>query len=79
MRALDGRSASGLKELAALLYGSSARWQQRGFAVLQAYFDDSASHSDSKIFVVAGVFGAAHHWEEFVPRWEAILKKYKLP
>jgi hypothetical protein len=41
--------------------------------VLQAYMDDSGTHSDSKVTVLAGYFGGAKRWAEFSERWQSTL------
>src|SRR5882724_2648979 len=46
------------------------------FLMLQAYMDDSGSHSDSRVCVVGGYFGGVNRWREFERRWNPILERY---
>jgi Protein of unknown function (DUF3800) len=43
------------------------------FCVLEAYLDDSGTHSNSTICVVAGYFGGEHRWTKFDREWRREL------
>lgn len=42
--------------------------------MLQCYLDDSGTHKDSPVCVVAGYYGSERHWVKFDREWHAILK-----
>jgi Protein of unknown function (DUF3800) len=46
----------------------------RVFCVLHCYLDDSGTHKDSPVCVVAGYYGSTRHWLNFDRDWHAILK-----
>jgi len=47
--------------------------------VLQAYLDDSGTHTnDSPICVAAGYFGGAHYWKQFNLDWDRAVKSRHL-
>ena len=48
----------------------------RIFAMLTAYMDDSGSHDNAPVCVLAGYFGGWRRWLEFEESWIAVLKKY---
>ena len=41
--------------------------------MLQAYFDDSGTHANSRVVVVAGLIGSMAQWEAFDALWRAKL------
>ena len=44
-------------------------------AVLGAFFDDSGTHPDSPVVAIGGLLGTEAQWDEFAPRWEALVKE----
>ena len=48
------------------------------FRVLHAYLDDSGTHEDSPIVVIAGYFGSERHWLRFDREWRKILEEEQL-
>jgi len=44
------------------------------FAMLQAYMDDSGTHSGSPICVLAGYFGGERQWVNFDKEWSRVLR-----
>ncbi len=49
------------------------------WVMLHAYFDESGTHSDSPIVVVAGLAAEVRQWEKFVIEWKRILCDVGLP
>ena len=43
--------------------------------ILQGYFDDSGSHSDSALYVVAGFMARADKWIDFSKQWRSLLDR----
>ena len=43
--------------------------------MLQAFIDDSGSEPTGQVFVLAGLISTVNRWIEFVPKWDAVLKK----
>ncbi len=41
--------------------------------MLSAYFDESGSHGDSRVFVLSGLVTPAHQWERFSGEWMKAL------
>jgi len=41
--------------------------------VLHAYLDDSGTHKESPLCVVAGYFGSERHWNNLALRWRKVL------
>lgn len=41
--------------------------------MLHAYLDDSGTHDDSQLCVIAGYFGSKRHWTRFDEKWRGIL------
>jgi len=46
--------------------------------MMQAYMDDSGSHSNSHNCVVGGYFGGVNEWRKFERQWKPILEEYKI-
>lgn len=44
-------------------------------AVLGAFFDDSGTHPDSPVVAIGGLLGTEAQWDEFAPRWDALVKE----
>jgi len=49
------------------------------WAMLAAYFDESGTHADSKILVLAGVISPVAQWEKLTRSWERVLSENGLP
>lgn len=47
------------------------------FVVISAYFDDS--HTDQRLWVVAGLAGYANQWEMFERLWRGVLATHGVP
>lgn len=47
--------------------------------IVTAYLDESCTHNESEIFVVAGYVGHAAQWRKFDKKWKRLLAKYELP
>jgi Protein of unknown function (DUF3800) len=60
-------------DVARLLLPRSSR--EGVIVVLSAYFDDSGTHSDSDVVVMAGFIGTEDQWEPFDEAWKAKLKE----
>jgi hypothetical protein len=52
--------------------------QKKVFAMMQAYMDDSGSHSTSHNCVVGGYFGGVNEWRKFERQWKPILDEYRI-
>jgi hypothetical protein len=61
-----------VRGLVALLSPSAA---ESGLAMLRAYFDDSGTHGDSKVVVVAGIIGTESELESLDALWGEILHR----
>jgi len=48
------------------------------FMILTAYYDESGTHGDSPLTVLAGFVGYANDWVDFELEWKKILKKYSI-
>lgn len=48
------------------------------FMIFTAYYDESGTHGDSPITVLAGFVGNANDWVDFEIEWRKILKKYNI-
>ena len=44
-------------------------------AVLGAFFDDSGTHPESPVVAIGGLLGTDEQWNEFAPRWDALVKE----
>lgn len=42
--------------------------------MIEAYFDDSGTHSDSTIVVLVGVIGPTPEWDRFEATWKQVLR-----
>jgi hypothetical protein len=47
-------------------------------AVLKAFFDDSATHLDSKYITVGGYLASDEQWRKFCPRWQCVLDDWHI-
>jgi Protein of unknown function (DUF3800) len=48
------------------------------FMILTAYYDESGTHGDSPLTVLAGFVGHANDWVDFEREWRKILKKHNI-
>lgn len=46
--------------------------------ILTAYYDESGTHGDSPLTVLAGFVGYANDWVDFEREWKKILKKHNI-
>ncbi len=53
-----------------LMLGPGRLW-----AMLSAYFDESGTHDDSKVFVVAGLIAPVEKWERLSESWTKTLRR----
>jgi len=53
-------------------------WSTRVMAFFHAYVDDSGSHEDSPIFVLAGYLSTVRKWRTFTRRWQDALRRMGL-
>lgn len=64
----------------ALSKGVFHHWDPyRIFMYLTAYIDESGTHDDSSIVIIAGVVGHAGQWRKFEKKWGRMLLDHKLP
>lgn len=61
--------------LLALLGENHDAWS---LLMLQAFVDDSGSHTDSPVFVLAGLLAPAIRWGQLEKQWIAALSKYEI-
>jgi hypothetical protein len=47
-------------------------------SLLRAYLDDSGTHADSKVCVLAGYFGGQRQWVKFEEEWRKVLDEHGL-
>jgi hypothetical protein len=47
--------------------------------MLSAYFDESGTHQDSPVCVVAGLVASPKQWMRFTPAWQKILDDFDIP
>jgi hypothetical protein len=47
--------------------------------MLSAYFDESGTHKQAPIIVIAGWIAGDKEWIKFSNKWQAVLTKYNLP
>lgn len=62
-------------EIADWLHPSSAEW--KALALLQAYFDESGTHGDSPVVVIAGFVAGKDAWCSLEQQWMHFLGVYK--
>ncbi len=46
--------------------------------MLHAYLDDSGTHDNSPLCVIAGYFGSEHHWNNFDKKWRKVLDSQRI-
>ena len=46
--------------------------------VLETYLDESGTHAESPVIVVAGVAATRPHWETFSLQWKALLDAWNI-
>ena len=51
---------------------------RREFMTLKAYLDDSGTHDDSDVIVMAGLIASDWRWAELEQKWSALLTKYEI-
>jgi hypothetical protein len=60
-----------------LTIGLFHRWESdRLFMILTAYVDESGTHDDSPITVMAGYVGYSGQWRKFEKKWARQLQKF---
>src|SRR6267142_5893149 len=60
-----------------LSLGLFHQWEpERLFMVVTAYVDESNTHEDSSIFVVAGYVGHSGQWWKFEKKWAKALNDF---
>ncbi len=64
-------SGRALLQLTRLLH--PPRYRRRWLAVIQAYIDESGTHDQAKIIVMAGFLSSYKRWRKFDHQWDAIL------
>jgi hypothetical protein len=54
-------------------------WEpDRPFVVITGYFDESGTHGDASVSVMAGFVGDARQWRKFEKRAEKLFRRYKV-
>lgn len=48
------------------------------FVMLKAYMDDSGTHADSPVCLIAGYWGGTNQWKQFEQRWKLVLDRHKV-
>jgi hypothetical protein len=44
--------------------------------MITGYFDDSGTDRGNQVAVVGGYLANTHQWNQFIPRWQELLKEY---
>jgi len=52
--------------------------RRRAFVIFSAYYDESGTHADSPVTVLAGLIGPVDDWVPFERDWRMVLKKHNL-
>jgi hypothetical protein len=65
-----------IAELARVIHPSTSR--HRGMALLSAYFDESGTHGNSDIIMIAGLLGSADQWAAFETAWSERLANVEI-
>jgi hypothetical protein len=74
VRGAESRPAGFVRDLCVAL---AHRWEPEGlFVILTAYFDESGTHGDSPVTVMAGIMANARQWSVFQSGLDKIRSRY---